>query len=152
MHYDSIRPGQLWLDTNGKPIQAHGFQVFYNEKDETYYWYGENKEYTTGGKKNTIWTYGIRLYASKDLYNWEDKGLIIEPANGLNSPLHPTYCIDRPHIIYNEKTKKYVCWIKVMADEVSQFMTILTADRLEGPYTMVKDIYQPLDMDSGDFA
>ena len=150
--YSSIKPGQIWNDTSGKPIQAHGFSVFYDEKQKTYYWFGENKELTKGGKKNTIWTYGIRLYTSKDLYNWEDKGLIIKPSEDLKSPLHPTYQIDRPHIIYNEKTRKYVCWIKIMAGEVSQFMTILTADQLEGPYTIVKDIYKPLNMDSGDFA
>ena len=23
--YHSIRPGEVWLDTNGNPIQAHGF-------------------------------------------------------------------------------------------------------------------------------
>ena len=34
--YHSIRPGEVWLDTNGNPIQAHGFQVFY--QDGTYYW------------------------------------------------------------------------------------------------------------------
>ena len=44
--YNSFKPGQVWLDTNGKPIQAHGFSVFY--KDGTWYWYGENKEKTDG--------------------------------------------------------------------------------------------------------
>lgn len=29
----SFKPGQIWLDTSGKPIQAHGFSVFYNDKD-----------------------------------------------------------------------------------------------------------------------
>ena len=43
---DSIRPGEVWKDTDGNPIQAHGFSVFYNEKDGLYYWYGENKEKT----------------------------------------------------------------------------------------------------------
>lgn len=38
--YHSFRPGQIWKDTAGKPIQAHGFSVFYNEKDETYYCMG----------------------------------------------------------------------------------------------------------------
>lgn len=27
VNYQSIRPGEVWLDTEGKPIQAHGFQV-----------------------------------------------------------------------------------------------------------------------------
>ena len=29
---DSIRPGQVWLDTNGKSIHAHGFSVFWSKK------------------------------------------------------------------------------------------------------------------------
>ena len=105
----SIKPGELWLDTNGKPIQAHGFSVFYSEKDGLYYWFGENKEKTVGGLRNTVWHWGVRCYSSKDLYNWEDRGLIIPPQpDDLQSPLHPTYCMDRPHILYCEKTGKYV--------------------------------------------
>ena len=153
MAYNSIRPGQLWLDTDGKPIQAHGFSVFYNEQEKLYYWYGENKEKSVGGKNNTIWHWGVRLYTSPDLYNWTDKGLIIPPEpEDLDSPLHPTYCMDRPHIIYCPKTGKYVAWLKIMAGEVSQFMCIMTADRFEGPYTYARKIYKPLHMDSGDFA
>ena len=67
MKYNSIRPGKEWLDTNGKPIQAHGFSVFYNEKEKLWYWYGENKEHTNG--KGNVWHWGVRLYTSKDLYN-----------------------------------------------------------------------------------
>ena len=153
MAYNSIRPGKAWLDTEGNPIQAHGFSVFYNEKEKLYYWYGENKEKTVGGKKNTIWHWGVRLYTSPDLYNWTDKGLIIPPEpNDLTSPLHPTYCMDRPHIIYCEKTGKYVAWLKIMAGEVSQFMSVMTADKFEGPYTFANKIYKPLNMDTGDFA
>ena len=73
--YDSFRPGQVWLDTEGKRIQAHGGSVIY--VDGIYYWYGENKEFTDG--TNDIWTYGIRFYRSNDLYNWEDLGLVIPP-------------------------------------------------------------------------
>ena len=150
MRYNSIRPGKKWLDTGGRPIQAHGFQVFYNESEKLWYWYGENKEDTKKG--GTVWTKGIRWYTSRDLYNWEDRGLLIPPSDDLNDPLHPTYCIDRPHIIFCEKTGRYVCWIKVMAGEISQFMTVLTADRFDGPYTYANRIYKPLKMDSGDFA
>lgn len=150
MTYNSIRPGKVWLDTSGKPIQAHGFQVFYNPVNHLWYWYGENKEKTRKG--GTIWTYGIRFYTSPDLYNWTDRGLLIPPSEDLNEPLHPTYGIDRPHIIYCEKTKKYVCWIKVMAGEEVQFMTILQADHFKGPYETVRKFYNPLHMNSGDFC
>lgn len=106
MAYTSIHPGEIWIDTNGRQIQAHGFSVFYDENDKCWYWYGENKERTTGGPFNKIWTYGIRCYSSKDFYNWTDEGLIIPPSDDMSNPLHPTYCIDRPHIIYCEKTGK----------------------------------------------
>lgn len=143
--YISIKPGQIWLDTNGKPIQAHGFQVL--EKEGTYYWYGENKEFTTLGSH--VWTYGIRCYKSKDFYNWEDCGLIIKPdtINPL-SPLHYTQNLDRPHIIYCKQTGKYVCWIKSM-DEDGYFV-ILQADDLLGPYKYVRSL-KPQGYGVGDF-
>ncbi|MCX7615701.1 MAG: family 43 glycosylhydrolase, partial [Clostridiales bacterium] len=145
--------GEKWLDTNGKPIQAHGFSVFYSKKDKMYYWYGENKEKTKGGPFNKIWHWGVRCYASKDLYNWEDKGLIIPPQpNDLSSPLHPTYCMDRPHIIYCEKTGKYIAWLKIMCGPINQFMSVLQSDNFLGPYYFVHKIYKPLNMNTGDFT
>ena len=146
--YDSFRPGQLWLDTNGNRIQAHGGSVI--AIDDYYYWYGENKEKTDG--VNGIWHYGVRCYRSKDLYNWEDMGLIIPPdLEDINSPLHPTSCMDRPHIIYNAKTKKYICWLKIMEKDGSQTVTVLTADYFLGPYTLVRTGLKPLNMSAGDF-
>ena len=73
--YHAFYPGKIWLDTEGKRIHAHGGSVMYI--DGTYYWYGENKEKTTG--KDDIWHWGVRCYTSRDLYNWEDQGLIIPP-------------------------------------------------------------------------
>lgn len=154
MEYTSIRPGKVWKDTEGKLIQAHGFSVFYDAPKKTYYWYGENKEFTKKGGK--IWHWGVRCYASRDFYNWEDKGLIIPPQpNDLSSPLHPTYCMDRPHILFCPKTKKYVAWLKIMAGGVahdSQFMSVLQADHFFGPYEFVRKIYKPLQMNTGDFT
>ena len=149
MRYDSIRPGEPLLDTNGKRVQAHGGSIFY--ENGTYYFYGENKEYTTYG--SDIWTYGVRAYASRDLYNWEDKGLIIHPdEQGAHSPLNPrTAKLDRPHILYCKKTGKYVCWVKVMRNDGSQTMTVLQADSFLGEYEIVRKDLKPLNMYSGDF-
>lgn len=146
--YNSICPGKIWLDTEGKRIQAHGGSVMY--LDGTYYWYGENKEKTTG--KNGIWHWGVRCYISTDLYNWEDQGLIIPPEpDDPNSSLHPFAMMDRPHIIYNENTKKFVCWLKIMNRDGSQTETILTADHILGPYTKIREGFKPLNMSAGDF-
>ncbi len=146
--YHSFHPGQVWLDTEGKRIHAHGGSIFH--ENGTYYWYGENKEFTDPDKG--IWHWGVRCYRSQDLYNWEDCGLIIppepeDPASGL----HPSACMDRPHIIYNRDTKKYVCWLKIMYPDGSQRSTVLTADSILGPYTKVNDKLKPLGMSAGDF-
>jgi beta-xylosidase len=148
MRYNSIRPGQVWLDTSGNRIQAHGGSIM--AIGDTFYWYGENKEKTL--PRNGIWHWGVRCYASKDLYNWEDKGLIIPPEpDNPESSLHPSRCMDRPHIIYNNKTKKYVCWLKIMERDRTQTETILTADNFLGPYTKIREGFRPLGMSAGDF-
>ena len=96
--YSSFRPGQVWLDTDGKPIHAHAGSIM--KLGDTYWWYGENKERTDG--TGEIWHWGVRAYTSKDLYNWQDEGLIIPPEpNDAKSPLHPFAYMDRPHILYN---------------------------------------------------
>lgn len=146
--YHSIRPGREWLDTDGKRIQAHGGSVLY--ENGTYFWYGENKEDTDG--VNGIWHKGVRCYSSRDLYNWKNEGIIIPPdESDPDSPLHPTSMMDRPHIIYNRQTGKYVCWLKIMCRDGSQRSTVLTADRLTGPYTIVRTGLKPLGMSAGDF-
>jgi hypothetical protein len=102
----SIFPGRPLFDTQGRRVQAHGGSLFFEETTGTYYFYGENKEFTKPG--NGIWTWGVRAYASKDLYNWEDCGLIVEPVtDDAGSSLNPyTAMLDRPHILYNRQTRK----------------------------------------------
>lgn len=146
--YNAFHPGEVWLDTDGKRIHAHGGSVMFI--DGTYYWYGENKEFTK--PDNGIWHWGVRCYKSSDLYNWEDCGLIIPPEpDDINSSLHPSACMDRPHIIFNEKTQKYVCWLKIMRRGGVQDETVLIADNILGPYTKVKEGLRPLEMSAGDF-
>ncbi|MCK2022671.1 family 43 glycosylhydrolase [Microbacterium sp. kSW2-24] len=150
MNSDVIRPGQPWLDTDGNRIQAHGGSILHH--DGLFVWYGENKERTTPGSGN--WHWGVRAYTSTDLINWDDQGLIIPPVlDDPTSPLHPAQKMDRPHIIFNESTGKFVCWLKIMGEDQqqTQVSTVLTADSLFGPYEVVRTGLRPLGMDAGDF-
>lgn len=143
---DAIFPCKPWLDTKGERIQAHGGAVYY--ENGTYYWYGENKTYTDG--VNGIWTWGLKIYSSKDLYNWKDEGYLIPPVlDDPNSALFPTKRVDRPHILKCDKTGKYVCWIKLSGAEAA--FTIWQADCLKGPYEMVDNLYNPGGHKAGDF-
>lgn len=146
MTQNHIHPGNIWLDTAGNRIQAHGGAIFY--ENDRYYWYGENKEKTDG--KNGIWTYGIRAYSSTDLYNWKDEGLLIPPVlDDPNSSLAPCKRVDRPHIVKNASSGKYVCWLKLSGEDAC--FVILTADTLLGEYTIVRDHFRPLGQKVGDF-
>lgn len=115
-----------------------------------FYWYGENKEHTLPG--SGVWHWGVRCYSSTDLCNWDDEGLIIPPdLDDPASPLHPAQKMDRPHIVYNAATDRYVCWLKIMGEGDTQTATILTAPALLGPYTIERAWFQPLGMNAGDF-
>lgn len=143
---DAIYPGQPWLDTKGDRIQAHGGAVYY--EDGVYYWYGENKAHTDG--KNGVWTWGIKVYSSTDLCNWEDRGYLIPPVlDDPNSPMFPAKCVDRPHILKCNATGKYVCWIKLSGPDAA--FSIWQAGSLLGPYEQVEAMYRPGGYKSGDF-
>lgn len=146
--YNSFYPGNEWLDTAGKPIQAHGFHIFFDKNLNEYCWVGANHEFSHAG--GTVWANGVKLYTSTDLYNWTDRGIIIPPSDDLSNPLHSTYKMDRPHILYCEKTGKYIAWVHIIDN--GQFVVILQADNILGPYTMVKPCYYPLNMGIGDFS
>lgn len=148
MKYTSIRPGEEWRDTEGKLIQAHGGSVIYH--NGKYYWYGENKEKSIS--ERLIWHWGIRMYSSTDLYNWKDEGIICAPEpDDLTSPMHPNSKLDRPHILYNELTNKFVMWMKVMGERDIQYMVVATSSEITGPYELVNKKLHPGGMNSGDF-
>lgn len=140
-----IYPGREWLDTDGNKIEAHGGSMFY--ENGWYYWYGEDKSHTR--KKGKVWTWGIKCYRSQDLVNWEDLGHIIKPTpDDKTSIFHPNRRLDRPHVIKNTKTGKYVLWLKY--NDKAHF-AILTADALTDPYTLVNPFFQPDGRKAGDF-
>lgn len=140
-----IKPGKVWEDTEGKRIQAHGACVFY--EDGVYYWIGEDKSHTR--KKGKIWTWGIRCYSSTDLCNWKDEGHIVSPEpDNKKSILHPNRRLDRPHLMKNPNTGQYVLWIKYCD---KPHFSILTANSLKGPYTVVRKEFYAYGHKCGDF-
>lgn len=64
--YRAFYPGQIWEDTDGVHINAHGGGILYH--DGKYYWYGEHKSEHTSSA-----LVGVRVYSSTDLYNWKTK-------------------------------------------------------------------------------
>ncbi len=98
-----IYPGQLWYDDRGIHINAHGGGVLYH--DGTYYWYGEHKAANTSSA-----LVGVTCYSSRDLVNWKYRGVALSVSDSVGSDIERGCILERPKVIYNAKTKKFVLW------------------------------------------
>ncbi|MEN9841864.1 MAG: hypothetical protein RL376_1664, partial [Verrucomicrobiota bacterium] len=135
---DAIQPGARWFDTKGKPIQAHGGGMLYHQG--VYYWYGENKDGPTardGACGARVDALGVNAYQSRDLINWAPLGLVL--PNVPDDPthdLHPSKIIERPKVLYNAATKKFVMWVHVDDRKYSYARVgVAVADQPAGPFT-----------------
>ncbi|PWD98979.1 beta-glucanase [Marinilabilia rubra] len=134
----SFEPGAIWPDNNGVHINAHGGGMLY--KDGVYYWFGEHKIEGKAGNKAHV---GVHCYSSEDLYHWQDEGIALEVHEDTSSLLVEGCIIERPKVIYNEKTGKYVMWfhheLKGMGYDAA--MTgVAVADDVTGPYTYLRSV------------
>ena len=99
-----IRSGEIWPDNQGVHVNAHGGGILYH--DGTYYWYGENKSDSTSSAM-----VGIMCYSSKNLTDWNNEGAVLPVVlNDSTSDIVQGCVMERPKVIYNEKTKKFVMW------------------------------------------
>lgn len=113
----AFRPGAVWLDETGAPVNAHGGGVLYHAG--VYYWYGEFKSgLTYVNEANKAWggtrvlAGGVSCYSSTNLYDWKNEGLALPPVpDDPAHDLHPEKVIERPKVIYNARTKKFVMWL-----------------------------------------
>lgn len=137
----SIRPGAIWKDTAGKPINAHGGGILYH--DGTYYWFGEIKDGKTYTPKcNASWggtridVTGVSCYSSKDLLNWENRGVALAAVpDDPRHDLHPGKVLERPKVVFNAKTGKFVMWFHADSlDYTAAKCGVAVSDTPAGPY------------------
>ena len=127
----SFKPGEIWNDTEGNVINAHGGGLLF--KNNTYYWYGEARGKTA--------SQGVNVYSSKDLYHWKFEALALSAATDTLSDIRMGCVMERPKVIYNKKTKKYVMWfhLELKGKGYSAARAgVAISDRLTGPFTFLK--------------
>jgi len=148
---NSIHPGQEWYDENGDLIQAHGGGFLYH--DSTYYWYGENKNTTTAFPRLRTEVIGISCYASRDLYNWKNLGVVLPAVkHDTAHPLHTSRVAERPKVIYNELRGKFVMWLHLDDSLYAAAQVgVAVADEPGGPFTLM-DNFRPLGFQSRDMT
>ena len=135
-HTSHIKNGNPMVDMDGKPINAHGGGFL--KVGDYYYWIGENRN-------NGIL---VSCYRSKDLLNWEFRGDLLTRQS------HPELDkanIERPKVIYNEKTKQFVMWMhyEYGRDYSYARAAVAYSSDIEKPFTFVKS-FRPFDNMSRD--
>ncbi|HBA49734.1 MAG TPA: hypothetical protein DCZ91_18450 [Lachnospiraceae bacterium] len=79
----------------------------------------------------------MSLYASKDLLNWEFKKTLLT-ADYKDIALLPNKVMERPKLLYNEKTKKYVLWVHWEGNGYSASQILVaTSDAVDGEYKVI---------------
>ena len=102
---NSFRPGEIWPDDKGVPINAHGGGILLHKG--VYYWFGEHKTEGRAGNQAHV---GVHCYSSRDLYNWKDEGIALQVSSDPASEIADGCILERPKVIYNRKTRKFVMW------------------------------------------
>ncbi len=130
----------VWTDVNGQPINAHGAGIL--QYNGTYYMFGEIKKGKTWLVPGQSWedyrvnAGGISCYASKDLMNWKYEGVAL-PSQSTDSTqdLYIGRVIERPKVVYNKKTQKFVMWMHIDSkDYASARAGVAVSDHPAGPY------------------
>ena len=138
--YDSFRPGHVWEDTDGVPINAHHGGVLY--KDGTYYWFGTHMG--TGDAGNTA-EVGVMCYSSRDLYNWKNEGVALAVSDDPAHELAAGCRIERAKVIYNSATDKYVMWFHLELKGQGYTAArsgVAASNNVAGPYAYL-DSFRP---------
>lgn len=131
----------LPTDDRGLPVHAHGGHIL--RDNGFFYFIGENR---TGRSK-------VSCYRSKDLKTWEFRGNLLTVDSKTQKHYFDTHLeldipgqkasigvgcnIERPKVIYNEKTGKYVMWMhwEMPNDYREARCAVAVCDTIDGEYT-----------------
>ena len=134
----SFKPGEIWPDTEGEHINAHGGGILYY--NNTWYWFGESRLSRSEKDRSR---YGVSCYSSKDLLNWKNEGLALRVVNDTVSLLRQGCVIERPKVIYNKKTGMFVMWFhhELKGKGYTAALTgVAVSDNITGPYKYLRSL------------
>ncbi|MGZ3922270.1 MAG: family 43 glycosylhydrolase [Flavisolibacter sp.] len=152
-----IRPGEIWPDTEGNHIQAHGGGI--TRVANGYYWYGEERRQGL----DTNFRY-VSCYFSKDLINWKFQGDVLKLSKPDTLLEGSRWVLERPKVYYNKKTKKYVMYMHIDGRQKSIALQptvtgsytyarvgVAISDKATGPFNFIRT-FRPLGKESRDIG
>jgi len=86
---------------------------------------------------------GISCYSSKDLVNWKNEGIALRPTTGdCSSDLDTSKVIERPKVIYNSKTGKFVMLMHIDKNDYSYSRSgVAVSDQPIGPFKYLNSVW-----------
>jgi hypothetical protein len=129
----TIANGIQFTDTSGNPVHAHGGGVL--KVGNYYYWFGEHRN------ADNTFRY-VDAYRSTDLKNWEFRNHVLTQAS---DPELATANIERPKVMYNAATGKFVMWMHKEngTDYNEARAAVAVSDTVDGNYTW-RGSFRPL--------
>lgn len=127
----AIRSGEVWRDTAGRPIEAHGGGLLAHEG--RWWWYGEDHHHGLGNAT------GIHAYSSDDLVRWRDEGVAL-PAAALPEQYRAQGACERPKVLSHAGTRRFVMWMHLDGGQgyTHAEAGIAVADHPAGPFTLLR--------------
>jgi len=149
--------GNNLIDVDGHVINAHGAGVLYY--NGVYYLFGEIKKGATWFVPNQSWedyrvpAGGISCYSSTDLSHWKYEGVALPAITGdATSDIDTGRVMERPKVVYNSLTKKFVMWLHIDKNDYSYAHAgVAVSDQPAGPYTYLGSV-KPNGQDSRDMT
>jgi hypothetical protein len=138
--------GEPWKDSDGQLINAHGAGLLFYQGH--YFLFGEIKNGHTwlvpgqGWEDYRVPAGGISCYSSDDCLDWKYKGVALASVTGeAKSDLDTGKVIERPKVLYNKKTKKFVMWMHIDRNDYAYSQAgVAQSDRPEGPYRYIGSV------------
>ncbi|OKO99981.1 hypothetical protein PENSUB_8198 [Penicillium subrubescens] len=137
-----IVPGGSWTSAGtNQHVQAHGGGIV--EVDSVYYWIGENK-------LNGSAFQSVNCYSSTNLVEWTFVGELLSLQS--SGDLGPSRIVERPKVIYNDATSKWVMWMHIDSSSYGEAKTgVATGSSICGKYNYLGS-FQPLGFQSRDMG
>lgn len=122
-----FRPGEVWLDSSGNPIQAHGGGILV--QSNVFFWYGEDRARDNRG--------AVACYASTNLGDWKRESVALA-RDALPRVDGVGTFVERPKVVFNPRTSKYVMWMHLEQRGYHFAQAgIATSDSPVGPFSFL---------------
>ena len=119
----------------------------HGEPPARHVWYGEHENAAVERDGYSTAAYlrgGVAACSTTDFQTWKNEGIVLNSVNLTNmveeieGPLH----IERPKVIYNNMTRKYIMWMIIDNEERDLAMAgVAVSDFATGPYDFVRSFY-----------